>query len=235
MRKISLILLFFQSLNSFSQKVGVKLGGSINYSAKIISMPNFGINYEHKLGKKTALNTELNLISRSYGPIVQFLDVSGQAVGNELETLNQIFIEIPVQVKFYLGKEAEKSKGLSVNIGGYLSYALKRNIFLQGSINYSNFAAGGANKEQLQNSFDGNTIGASKIDFGVNLGATYSLSNIPLFFDLRFYNGFTDQEVGGFTFYNTFQTTYPFGGGISKPNFKVIQGLEFAIGYKFKS
>ncbi len=52
MRKISLILLIFQSLNSFSQKVGVKLGGSINYSAKIISIPNFGINYEHKLGKK---------------------------------------------------------------------------------------------------------------------------------------------------------------------------------------
>ena len=158
MRKISLILLVFQSLNSFSQKVGVKLGGSINYSAKIISIPNFGVNYEHKLGKKTALNTELNLIGRNYAPIVQFLDVNGQALGNELETLNQVFLELPIQIKFFVGKESERYKGLSVNLGGYLAYSLKRNIVLQGGINYSNFVAGGANKEQLQNSFDGNTI-----------------------------------------------------------------------------
>lgn len=179
------------------------------------------------------MNTELNVIGRSYAPIVQYLDVNGQALGNELETLNQVFLELPIQLKFFVGKESEKYKGISVNVGGYLAYSLKRNIVLQGGINYSNFVAGGANKEQLQNSFDGNTIGASKIDFGVNLGASYCVSSIPLFFDLRIYNGLTDQQVGGFTFYNTFLTTPPFGGGTSKPNFKSIQGLEFAIGYKF--
>jgi hypothetical protein len=233
MKKIILIVLISQAFNLFAQKISVKVGGSINYSAKIISIPNVGINYEYKLGKKTTLNTALNVISRGYSPIVQYLDDNGQALGNELETLNQVFIEIPIQVKFYIGKEAEKNKGLSLNLGSYLSYAIKRSIVLQGNINYSNFVAGGANKEQLQDSFDGNTIGASKIDFGVNIGASYSFIKIPVFFDLRFYQGFTDQEVGGFIFYNTFQTTYPFGGAISKPNFKAIQGLEFAVGYKF--
>lgn len=233
MKKIFLIALISQTFNSFAQKISVKIGGSFNYSAKIISIPNFGISYEHKLGKKTTLNTALNISSRSYAPIVQYLDGNGQALGNELETLNQAFIEIPLQVKFYIGREAEKNKGLSMNVGSYLSYAIKRSIVLQGKINYSNFVAGGGNREQLQNSFDGNSIGASKIDFGVNIGASYSLLRIPVFFDLRFYQGFTDQEVGGFVFYNTFQTTFPFGAGIAQPNFTSIQGLEFAVGYRF--
>jgi hypothetical protein len=233
MKKIFLIILISQTLNSFSQKISVKVGGSINYSAKIISIPNFGVNYEHKLGKKTTLNTALNVINRSYAPIVQYLDGMGQALGNELEMLNQVFIEVPLQVKFYFGKEAEKNRGLSLNVGSYLSYSIKRSIVLQGNINYANSAAVGANQEDLQNSFDGNTIGASKIDFGVNMGVSYSLLKIPIFFDLRFYQGFTNQEVGGFVLYHTFQTTHPFGEGIRQPNFTSIKGLEFAVGYRF--
>lgn len=74
MKKLILIILLSQSTLIFSQRIGAKIGAGINYTSKIITIPNFGINYEQKLGKTIALNTELNIIYRSYSSIIQIVN-----------------------------------------------------------------------------------------------------------------------------------------------------------------
>ena len=233
MKKVFVILLIFQSINSFSQKFGVKLGANLSYSSLQISVPNIGVNYEFPIAKKTTFNTELSFIQRSYSVNVLHIDNNGASLVDGKERLNQSFVQLPFQVKFYLGKEAEKHQGLSVNVGGYFAYNIKNSIVYRDNLNYSLLT--GSSKEQLQDSFNGNIIGTSKLDYGVNVGASYSLSKIPLFFDLRIYKGLSDQELNnlyGLYFYKTLLTKYPFGESVS-PTYKSLQGVEIAVGYKF--
>jgi hypothetical protein len=234
MKKVFVILLIFQSINSFSQKFGVKLGANLSYSSLQISVPNFGVNYEFSIAKKVSFNTELNFIQRAYAVNVLYMDSNtGSSLINGNERVNQSFVQLPLQVKFYLGKEAEKHQGLSVNVGAYLAYDIKKGIVYRDNLNYSLLT--GSSKEQLQDSFDGNVLGNSKLDYGVNVGASYSLSKIPLFFDLRIYKGFSDQELSnlyGLYFYKTPLIKYPFGESIS-PAYKSLQGVEISIGYNF--
>lgn len=227
MRKYLLILFIFQSTLSFSQKIGAKVG--ISYSTDILTFVNLGISYEHKLSDKLSLNTELNRSVRGYISEVQYVNSTGQSLGIGNEGIIQSYLELPIQLKLYL----DKNHKFSVNSGVYISYSLNRSIQVQKDVNKS---ITGLIPEELEKGFDGSVLGASKVDYGINLGLNYSLKKIPLNFDLRFYKGFTNQEQHKLFFFSNFQPNDPFAqynGNNTVADLQTISGLEFSIGYKF--
>ncbi len=227
MKKCLLILFICQSTFSFSQKFGAKVG--ISYSTNIVTFVNLGVSFEHKLTDKLSLNTELNRSVRGYISEVQYVNSIGQSLGIGNEGIIQSYLELPVQLKIYL----DKNHKFSVNPGIYLSYSLKRSIQVQKDANKS---VNGFTSEELEKGFDGSVLGASKVDYGINLGVNYSLKKIPLNFDLRFYKGFTKQEQHKLFYLGNFQPNDPFAnfnGNKVIADLQTISGLEFSIGYKF--
>jgi hypothetical protein len=227
MKKCLLILFICQSTFCFSQKFGAKVG--ISYSTNIVTFVNLGVSFEHKLTDKLSLNTELNRSVRGYISEVQYVNSIGQSLGIGNEGIIQSYLELPIQLKIYL----DKNHKFSVNPGIYLSYSLKRSIQVQKDANKS---VNGFTSEELEKGFDGSVLGASKIDYGINLGVNYSLKKIPLNFDLRFYKGFTKQEQHKLFYLGNFQPNDPFAnfnGNKVIADLQTISGLEFSIGYKF--
>ena len=227
MKKYLLILFIFQSTVSFAQKFGAKVG--ISYSTDIITFVNLGVSYEHKLTDKLSLNTELNRSVRGYISQVQYVDPTGQSLGIGNEGIIQSYLELPIRLKFYV----DKSHKFSLNSGVYFSYSLSRKIQLKKDGNKSST---GLIAEELEKGFDGSVLGASKIDYGINLGMNYALKKIPLNFDLRFYKGFTKQEQHKLFYLDNFQQIDPFArfnGNNTVADLKTISGLEFSVGYKF--
>jgi Outer membrane protein beta-barrel domain len=227
MKKYLLILFICQSAFSFSQKFGAKVG--ISYTTNIVTFVNLGVSYEHKLTDKLSLNTELNRSVRGYISEVQYVNPNGLSLGIGNEGIIQSYLELPVQLKLYL----DKNHKFSVNPGIYFSYSLRRSIQVQKDANKS---VNGLTSEELEKGFDGSILGASKVDYGVNLGLNYSLKKIPLSFDLRFYKGFTKQEQHKLFFLGNFQPNDPFAnsnGNKGIADLQTISGLEFSIGYKF--
>jgi Outer membrane protein beta-barrel domain len=227
MRKYLLILLICQSSFSFSQKFGAKVG--ISYSTDILTFVNLGISYEHKLTDKLSLNTELARSIRGYVSEVQYVNPNGLSLGFGNEGIIQSYLELPVQLRLYL----DKNHKFSVNSGVYFSYSLKRSIQVQKDGNKS---ITGLMPDDLEKGFDSSVLGASKVDYGINLGLNYSLKKIPLNFDLRFYKGFTKQEQHKLFFLSNFQPNDPFAkynGNNVVADLQTISGLEFSIGYKF--
>ncbi|MEA5260166.1 outer membrane beta-barrel protein [Arcicella aquatica] len=229
MKKHLLILLLLQSTLSFSQKFGARIGLSV--SDRIISLPNIGFLYELPLTSKLSLSAELNRTLRGHIVDVLYMDAVGNSLAHGNEGIVNSFVELPVHLKIHLNKNSNQNIGFSLKAGPYISYSLKRSLFVKSGIMDSDWLRDKAKE------FDGSTLGASKIDYGINLGLVYGLKKIPLNFELRYYQGFSKQEQHNLYFYDKFQPEYPFNQGtidyILRPKLNSIWGFEWAIGYKF--
>lgn len=229
MKKLLLILLLLQSTFSFSQKIGARIG--LSFSDQIISLPNIGLSYEVPLTNKLSLSTELNRTVRGHIVNVLYLDATGNSLARGNEGIVNSFIELPVHLKLHLNKSSNLNTGFSLKAGPYIGYSLKRSLFLKSGIMDSDWLRDRAKE------FDGSTIGASNVDYGINLGLVYGLKKIPLNFELRYYKGFSKQERQDLYFYDKFQPNDPFDNGlkdyVSGPKVNNIGGFEWAVGYKF--
>lgn len=229
MKKLLLILLLLQSTFSFSQKFGARIG--LSFSDQIISLPNIGFLYEIPLTNKLSLSTELNRTVRGHIVDVLYLDVRGASLAYGNEGIVNSFVELPVHLKLHLNKNSNQNTGFSLKAGPYIGYSLKRSLFVQSGIMDSDWLRDKAKE------FDDSTIGASKIDYGINLGLVYGLKKIPLNFELRYYKGFSKQERQNLYFYDKFQPNDPFDNGlidyVDGPKINDIGGFEWSVGYRF--
>lgn len=229
MKKLLLILLLLQSTFSFSQKFGARIG--LSFSDQIISLPNIGFLYEIPLTNKLSLSTELNRTVRGHIVDVLYLNSTGNSLAHGNEGIVNSFLELPVHLKLHLNKNNNPNTGFSLKAGPYIGYSLKRTLFLKSGIMDSDWLRDRAKE------FDGSTIGASKIDYGINLGLVYGLKKIPLNFELRYYKGFSKQERQNLYFYDKFQPNDPFDNGLIDydigPQVNDIGGFEWAVGYRF--
>ncbi|MBB6004718.1 outer membrane beta-barrel protein [Arcicella rosea] len=229
MKKLLFILLLLQSTFSFSQKFGARIG--LSFSDQIISLPNIGFLYEIPLSNKLSLSTELNRTVRGHIVKVTYLDGIGRALAYGDEGIVNSFVELPLHLKLHLNKNNNPNTGFSLKAGPYIGYSLKRTLFLKSGIMDSDWLRDRAKE------FDGSTIGASKIDYGINLGLVYGLKKISLNFELRYYKGFSKQERQNLYFYDKFQPNDPFDNGLKDyvdgPKINDIGGFEWAVGYRF--
>lgn len=229
MKKLLLILLLSQSTFSFSQKFGARIG--LSFSDQIISLPNIGFLYEIPLTNKLSLSTELNRTVRGHIVDVLYLNSTGNSLAHGNEGIVNSFLELPVHLKLHLNKNNNPNTGFSLKAGPYIGYSLKRTLFLKSGIWDSDWLRDKAKE------FDDSTIGASKIDYGINLGLVYGLKKIPLNFELRYYKGFSKQERQNLYFYDKFQPNDPFDNGlidyVDGPKINDIGGFEWAVGYRF--